>query len=446
MTPPAQPYPAPLFLHHFIQNPLRCLPQSVYREPIVGYQNGPVRIVWVMGPDLTEEVFLGKHEVFPKPPLEQRVFSKPLGQSILTSQGEDWKWQRKAVSGLFRHETMLGYVPDMAQAAENLLKRWRSGTSRPIVRRVDKDVTNATYAAISNTLFGGAAMPESKDIQAGVQGYLMNTTWEIVAALMGGPSWGWHPARASLDQASAKMRGAINRLLDRWETSEDRHGEHLLGKLLQAEEPGLDGGISRQRVLNNLLTFLNAGHETTAKALIWTLYVLSQETGWQERVRAEIKDVVGDGPVEGAHIDQLALTRQVFEEAMRLYAPAPVLTRLATEDSELGGVTVRKDTLVFVPIWAIHRHQALWDEPDEFRPERFAPEARGAIARTQYLPFGFGPRICIGSSFAVIEGVAMLATLLRKARFSWPDGPHPEPLARVTLWPKGGMGLRVNFI
>lgn len=446
IPPRDKPYPAPLFLYHFVRNPLRCLPRAVYEEPIVPHRIGRFRTAWVTDPDLTETVFLGRHAQFPKPPLEQRVFSDPLGQSILTSQGEDWRWQRGAVAGLFRHEDILSYVPDMAAAAAALLTRWRAGgVGATRARPIHSDVTQATYAAISRTLFGGAAMPEAGAIQAAVDGYLNATSWEIATALAGLPAWGWHPARGRLKRSSRMMRSAITRMLDRWQAGGAVAGDSLFGRLLAAEEPGrAGGGISRERVLNNLLTFLNAGHETTAKALIWTLYILSQEPEWQERLRDEARSVVGDGPVEGRHIDDLVLTRQVFEEAMRLYAPAPVLTRMATEECDLGGVRLAAGSVIFIPIWAVHRHRALWPEPEQFRPERFAPGARKAIRRTQFMPFGFGPRICIGSTFSRVEGVAMLATLLRGARFDWPGGPAPEPLARVTLWPRGGMTLAVT--
>lgn len=445
VTPPETPYPAPLFLYHFIRNPLRCLPRSVYEEPIVPYQIGGLRTAWVTDPELTETVFLGKHAVFPKPPLEQRVFSDPLGQSILTSQGDDWRWQRQAVSSLFRHEEILGYTPDMASAAANLAAKWRA-EGQSAVRRIDRDVTGATYEAISHTLFGGEAMPEAIAIQEAVEAYLNATSWEIAATLVGIPSWGWLPARRRLGRAARQMRSAVERLLDRWQAGDDPNGDHLLGRLLSAREPGLDAGISRTRVINNLLTFLNAGHETTGKALIWTLFVLSREPVWQERLREEAFEIAGTGPITGANVEKLTLTRQVFEEAMRLYAPAPVLTRQATEDTDLGGVRLKAGSIIFVPIWAVHRHKKLWSEPERFRPERFAPEARAAIGRTQFMPFGFGPRICIGATFARIEGTAMLATLLRKARFDWPGGPPPEPLGRVTLWPRGGMALNVTML
>ena len=146
------------------------------------------------------------------------------------------------------------------------------------------------------------------------------------------------------------------------------------------------------------MTFLAAGHETTAKALTWTLYLLARAPQWQERILAEMRRGRRRGrPIGAEHLDRLPVTRAVLKEAMRLYPPAPVMTRLAAEDIELGGETIKAGTLIVIPIFAVHRHRKLWDDPDRFDPERFAPEREAKYARTQFMPFGFGPRTCIGS-------------------------------------------------
>jgi cytochrome P450 len=254
------------------------------------------------------------------------------------------------------------------------------------------------------------------------------------------PAEAWHPAKGRLGDASRDMRSAITSLHRRW-LETDGGGMHLLSHLLAASRDGEP--MSEMQVLNNLITFLNAGHETTAKAITWTLYVLARHPEWQEAVRREIGEVVGDAPIAAGHVQRLQVTRQVLEEAMRLYAPAPVLTRIARADVDIGPHRITAGTLLFVPIWAIHRHRRLWQEPERFDPLRFSPERRKAYRRTQYMPFGFGPRICIGSSFAMVEGVVMIAALLRGALFAWDGVEAPEPLGRVTLWPRGGMHLDV---
>ena len=161
-------------------------------------------------------------------------------------------------------------------------------------------------------------------------------------------------------------------------------------------------------------------------------------------MRAEVDAVARGEAIGPEHLDRLVVTTQVLKEAMRLYPPAPVLTRHVAEPVEIGGQSVGAGTLVVIPIYAVHRHRSLWKDPDRFDPGRFVAGREEARYRTQFMPFGFGPRTCIGMSFAIIEASVLLATLVRGARFAW-DGSHaPEPVSRITLRPKGGMPLLVE--
>ncbi|NJM36130.1 MAG: cytochrome P450, partial [Rhodomicrobium sp.] len=220
----------------------------------------------------------------------------------------------------------------------------------------------------------------------------------------------------------------------------------LLGRLLAARDPETGEPMSMEQLINNLLTLLEAGHETTSRALTWTLYLLARAPDWRERVRAEVTAVCGGGRVAAEHIGALRLTQQVLNESMRLYAPVPVVSRIASRDMEIGGMEIPRDTFTVIPIYCIHRHRALWSDPDRFDPSRFDPEREAAYPRAQFMPFGAGPRICLGSTFAMAEATAILATLVRGAHFEW-DGRHvPEPVSRVTLQPRGGMPLKVTVL
>ena len=221
-------------------------------------------------------------------------------------------------------------------------------------------------------------------------------------------------------------------------------GGGLMAKLAQATDPESGERMSDALITGNLLTFAAAGHETTAKALTWTLYLLARSPAWQERIADEVSRVVGKGPVEAHHLEALAITSRVIKEAMRLYPPAPVLGRMATKPVDIGGQHFKPGAMLVIPIWAIHRHRALWDDPDRFDPDRFLPEAETRMKRAQYMPFGFGPRICIGMAFAMMEATVLLATFVRAMRFDWDGRLAPEPISRVTLRPKGGMPLTVS--
>jgi cytochrome P450 len=210
-----------------------------------------------------------------------------------------------------------------------------------------------------------------------------------------------------------------------------------------ARDPESGQSMNDEQLVDNLLTFYLAGHETTARALTWTLYLLARAPEWAAALEAEITEVTRGAAVTGEHIERLVLVQQVLKEAMRLYPPVPMMSRQAVRDTTLDGVRVAAGDSIVIPIYAIHRHARRWRDPDAFDPTRFAPANESAIHRYQYLPFGAGPRICIGMAFAMVEATAVLATLLQHARFAPVEAHEPYPLARVTLVPRGGMPLKV---
>jgi cytochrome P450 len=221
--------------------------------------------------------------------------------------------------------------------------------------------------------------------------------------------------------------------------------DDLMHRLMRANDPETGTPMSDEQLIDNLLTFYLAGHETTSKALLWTLYLLACSPEWTRLLRQEIARVTAGAPVSAEHIDKLVLTQQVIKESMRLYPPVPFTSRQAIADLTLGSHAIKAGSSAVIPIYAIHRHQKRWQAPNAFDPTRFAPENESKISRYQYMPFGAGPRICIciGISFAMIEATTILATLLQAARFQALADRHPLPIARVSLHPKGGMPMRV---
>jgi cytochrome P450 len=441
VEPPPRPLPLHRFIASYVRNPLSGLPQAVYEEPIVLYNAQRSLIAWVTAPALVEEVLIGRCDAFPRNPIERRVLAPTLGQGVLTSEGALWRWQRRVIAPLFRHAEVLRYVPAMSRAAEDQLGLWRQappGTVQP----VDEAMTDVTFAVITRTMLTGSEPHQAASIRKGGSDYLQHITWEIVYALLRLPAWLPHPAKRTMREAARRVRARVREIIDQ-RRALGGSGEDLLGRLLAARDPETGEPMSEDQLVDNVLTLLEAGHETTAKALTWTLYLLARAPDWQERVRAEVRAVAGEAPIAGGQLERLALTQDVIKEAMRLYPPAPILTRRAAGPLELGGIRLKPGTSVVIPIFAIHRHRRLWDDPDRFDPGRFMLGRYSRLPRTQFMPFGAGPRTCIGLSFAMAEATAILATLVRGARFEW-DGRHlPEPVSRVTLRPKGGMPLIV---
>ncbi|HEX8569750.1 MAG TPA: cytochrome P450, partial [Caulobacteraceae bacterium] len=215
----------------------------------------------------------------------------------------------------------------------------------------------------------------------------------------------------------------------------------LLGALIGARDPETGQGLSEAELVDNTLTFIAAGHETTTGALTWALYLIANDPPTQARLLEEARAAYGDGPAGAEGLERLVFHDQVLQEAMRLFPPAAIISRRAARDIEVGPVRMRKGDDVNCMIYVMHRSSLLWERPAAFDPERFTPERRKARHRFAHMPFGGGPRVCIGARFAMNEAVVMLATLVRRLAFEPRPGAPPLPRVRATLRPAGGMPL-----
>ncbi len=216
----------------------------------------------------------------------------------------------------------------------------------------------------------------------------------------------------------------------------------LLTLLLAARDPETGRGLAEDSIRANIATFINAGHETTANALTWTLYLLSRSPEWRERAEAEAGRALDPG--RPASLEDCSELRAVLEEALRLYPPVALLSREAIADDHIAGQRVPAGTIVLISPYVLHRHRGLWDEPDAFDPSRFLGERRERIDRFAYIPFGAGPRVCIGMAFSMQEGIILLANLLRAFRFDLVEGQAVMPQQRLTLRPRGGLKMHVK--
>lgn len=442
VTPPDRPLPIWRFLPTFVRNPLRAVPRQAYEDDLVVVTPRPgAAVIWLSSPPLVEQLLVADAESVRKSLVEKRVLQSSLDGSVLVSDGADWRWQRRALAPLFRPVDIMGYVPAMAAAAEAQIARWRqSSTSAP--RAVDLDMLQTTYEVILSTMLVGGRPAEAEAILKAGNDYLARVSWEIAFGILRLPTWLPHPATRQMRRASRTMREAVSAIVGR-RRAEGGSPADLLGRLLSARHPDTGEPMPQALVVSNLLTLLEAGHETTAKALTWTLYLLARAPEWQHRVREEVAMVAGDRPIAADDVAKLATTQRVIKEALRLYPPAPVMARDPKVAVQLGDLRVEPGSQIVIPIYAIHRHRRLWTDPDRFDPNRFLPESEARLSRTQYMPFGAGPRVCIGATFAMVEATVLLASFVRAAEFGW-DGRHlPEPVSRITLRPAGGMPLHV---
>jgi cytochrome P450 len=434
--------PALSVLPALVRNPLQALPPEVYHEPVVYSRVAGQTRVLITDPTLIHEALVRNADSLSKGEDVRRALGPALGQGLLTADGPHWRWQRQSVVPAFRHETLLGLLPAMIAAAERTRDRWLDSPPQSEIG-ISHEMMRTTFDIIVQTMMSGPGHIDVARVEKGITDYLKPTGWVFALSILNAPERLPYPGRRRAKAAADYLRSAITDMIaERRRSGQQR--EDLVSLLLAASDPESGRMMIDTEITDNLLTFITAGHETTALGLAWTFHLLSRHPEHEAKVLAEIDEVVGADAVRPEHITRLAYTRQVFSEAMRLYPPAPIITRTATRAFQLGHFTIPAGTVVIVPIYAVHHHTALWDDPEKFDPGRFSAEQVKTRHRYAYMPFGAGPRICIGSAFATMEAVAILAVLLQALRLRSTSSDAASPTMRVTLRPKQELWMRIE--
>jgi cytochrome P450 len=440
ITPPEEPLGPLRLIREVVANPMQVWPARIYREPLVRWRALGQEMVFVVSPDLIQDVLMREADAFDKGEIMMRALKPALGEAILTADGERWRWQRRAASPIFRQEVIDGFLPIMARAAGRAVARWLAAPAREL--DISHEMMRVTFEVILETMLPGQAKMDVARMERAITHYLESIGWVTALALMRAPQWMPYPGYLRARRALAFLRRSLAEVVSACRAREG--GKDLAALLGQATDPQSGQRMSGADLADNLLTFITAGHETTAVALAWTFYLLSLDRGVEERVAAEVASVVKGDELRPEHVEALVETRQAFLEAMRLYPPVPVLARSPTRDMRLAGEAIPRGLPVYVPIYALHRHTTLWEDPDAFDPARFDRDAVKGRHRFAYIPFGAGPRICIGMSFAQTEAIAILATIIRSARLRLAPGYAPRLRMRATLRPAGGMPMLVE--
>ncbi len=429
-------------LRKLVRNPMEAWPDAVYTEGLVQSRMLGRTTLFVCDPDLVQQVLVDDSESFVKAEPMRRALEPTLGQGILTSEGARWRLQRRVAAPVFRPAHVNSFVPAMITAARAMRDRWAAlPDGAPL--ELTHEMMHVTFDIILETMLSGRGNTDASKVEVSMRDFLESTSWATALSALGAPLWTPFPGKRRAERASAYLQRLVSdRIAERRQTGERR--SDLLSLMLDAKDPETGDGLSDLDIRDNLLTFIGAGHETTALALTWTFFLLARHPDIERRVLAEIAQVTGGAALEAGQVAELTYTRQVIQESMRVYPPVAMVVRQPNRDLSIGGVDVTPHDNVFVPIYAIHRHARLWPQPATFDPDRFTPEAVKARHRWSYLPFAAGQRICIGMGFALLEAVAILATLLPAMRLSAEPGFQPTPKLRVTMRPAEGMPMRVH--
>jgi cytochrome P450 len=441
IEPPDQPLRTLRLLRVLLNNPLKILPQALYRERLLRMSILGQDSIFVMAPDLIRHVLVDEANHFEKGGVVRRLLEPIFGDAIFNADGPRWRWQHHAVAPFFRQDQVRKLVPGMVAAAERTRDRW-SSLPPGVEIDVASEMMRTTIDIVLNTLFPGQHTVECDLMEQSFTHYLTPTPWVFALAMLGAPRWVPYPGVQRVRRAVNDLYRILDSLIAEMK-HEPANDNDLRSLLTNATDPETGKPMNEWDVRYNILTFIMAGYETTAGALTWTFYLLSVFPEAERRVSSEIASVTQDHPLCAERIEALSYTMQVVQEALRLYPPVALITRAARQDIRLGNEEVRTGTPVYVPAYAVHRHEAYWCRPDEFDPSRFEREAIKARERYTYLPFGAGPRICIGQFFAQLAAPAVLATLLNSFRLELRSGFIPEPRLQVTLRPAPGMPMRL---
>jgi cytochrome P450 len=424
------------------RNPIETWTKFHFEEPII---IGPTilgTIAVVSEPAAIKRFLVDNAANYAKDRLQRRVLGEGLGDGLLLAEGEAWRKQRRTLAPLFAPKAVAGFAPATNDAAQDLVARWKR-LREGRVFDIQPEMARVTLDVLGRTIFSDGLGREPGAFTGALTRYFLTLGRLDPFDLLNFPDWMPRLTKLGSGGALNFFEGVVDGLVARRKAllAADKAAapRDILTLLLEAEDPQTGVGLSGAEVRANIVTFIGAGHETTANALMWSLFLLSLSPEWRARLAAEADSVL-DGPVE-SYAERLVETRAVVEEAMRLYPPVASISRVALDHDELAGRNIRTGAMVMVSQWVLHRHRMLWAEPDAFDPRRFLPIARDEIDRYAYLPFGAGPRICIGAAFALQEAAIVLAHIMRSFVLEVRKGYLVKPAQHITLRPEGGLPM-----
>jgi cytochrome P450 len=437
-VPHAKPLGALKFVLTASRNPLEIWGRRAYSEPFISAKWLGTPTIIVSDPAAIRHFLVENASNYAMQPLRQRVLRPILRDGLLTAEGDLWRRTRKSLAPVFTPRNIGSFAPVMRDRTIAFAEGLAAGGERDVA----VEMTLLTYDILQATLFSGDIDGEPAEFARSVANFLATMGHADPLDILGAPAFLPRFTRMAGGKSERYFRALIAGTIAKRQAALARDPasapRDLLTLLLEAD------GLTREGIEDNIITFIGAGHETTARALGWTLYLLSQAPDEREKVEAELDAALDGLDDPTSWVEHLPFTRAAFEEAMRLYPPAPSLNRQAIAADRFGDIDVPAGASLLVLPWVLHRHERLWQKPGHFMPSRFLPENREAIDRYQYLPFGVGPRVCIGQGFAMQEGVILLASLMKRLRFDYVGTEPPMPVQKITVQPKGGLPMRVT--
>ena len=408
---------------------------------VVHFRIGPQHIHLLNHPDHIAHVLLGNHRNFDKNTRSAAAIRQGTGESLLTSNGAVWKRQRRQAQPFFHRRNICGFVEDMTTATSAMLKRWRVRAASGQALDVASEMMRLTYGIVGQTIFSADVGPDADAVERAMPIVLAHTFGRL-ERLINLPDWVPTPRNRRYQKAVADIDAVVFRIIEEHRQAEQANGpgRDMLSMLLRIQDETTGEALTDEQLRNATLTLLLAGHETTANALTWVFYLVSQHPAVESQLRDEVRAVLGDRPPTLDDLALLPYTKMVIQETLRLYPPIWIIERRVIADDAVGAYYLPAGSAVIIAPYVLHRHPDFWDRPEVFDPGRFANPVRDA-----YMPFGAGERYCIGSEFAMMEAQLITAMVAQSFRLELVPGQRVEPWPNITLRTRHGLLMNLHL-
>ncbi len=429
------------YMRLFQKDILSAQPEKLYRAWMAEFRTPFFRSYLVNDTDLLDLVLRQRPDDFPKSDRIGEGLEPLLGRSVFLTNGEEWKRQRRIIDPAFEGGRLRDTFPGILAAADAGVVRLDASNDRP--QEIEAIASHIAADVIFRTLFSIPIEDQTaQQVFHAFRAYQRTQPILNLAAFIRGPRWMPRFFRAETRKTAADIRHLITKL------TQDRLAliaagnapDDLATKIMTTPDPVTGETFTLEEMVDQVAIFFMVGHETSASALAWSLYLLALYPEWQDRVAEEAAGY--DGSFAG--LSTLKVTRNVFREALRLYPPVPMMVRETMKPETFRNRAIATGAQIVLSPWHLHRHSRMWEEPDAFDPARWERDDNNRAARHAYMPFSAGPRVCTGAGFAMIEGVVLLARLLRSHRFGLVQSRPPVPVAHLTVRARDGIWLTIS--
>jgi cytochrome P450 len=423
---------------------LALIPKQAYHSSVAPLGYSRRKIILVNDPAAIRRVMIEEVQNFPKSDLMVGSLSPLINDGLFISAGETWTRQRAMVDPAFSHMRVNRAFDAMVGAVADIEARWDILSEKGNPLSLEREMSHLTADIITRTIFSqkleNTVAFEFFDAWASFQDSV--ATIDLKSLILG-KAWTSMVQPPLAQEAAMVIRSHLGHLVDqRMEPGTPKRAD-IVGDLIAARDPVTGTGFNREEIIDQVGVFFLAGHETTASALTWAFFILSQQPEMVQRLRDEVKNAAGSGEISFVVTKRLATVRNVFRESLRLYPPLGFIPRVSLYDTMIQGVPTPRGAMVMISPWIIHRHEGLWEAADRFDPDRFMPDREQTQPPGAYIPFGLGPRICIGAAFATVEAVLILSRLIRRYDFETSNPQKVRPISHLATRPAGEIEMHV---